>query len=266
MAIDVGAPAINRGGNRSIASYTMLDRSNLANADGTLDTVQLWMDSNCTGVKVGTFFSAGGTSWTCRDVHVLGDVAGDSLQTFTGITNFDVVTGDAIGIHGSAGVIERDTTADGASYTGDSCVIGNTSSYNHYSNLEISLYGTGTESGGLEEKTSAETGAGLESVFGREVAGGEAGSGVESLHSRSLAVPDAGSGIEAALVGAVVLAGDTGQGSEYARILGFWEVLLSGDAGRGADSLKALTVRAGHDMRIQTSFGHVGLPHKEVNL
>lgn len=115
------------------------------------------------------------------------------------------------------------------------------------------------------EKTSAETGAGVESVTGRGLAEGEAGSGIESLHSRSLAVPDGGSGTEAALVGAAVLAGDTGQGAEFAHILGLWEVLFSGDAGRGFDSLKALTARAGHDMKIQPGYGRVGLPHKEVN-
>jgi len=117
------------------------------------------------------------------------------------------------------------------------------------------------------EKTSAEAGAGLESVFGRGMARGETGSGAESLHSRSFWQPDVGSGIEGTPSGtALILACDAGQAAEYAHILGLWEVLFGGDAGRGSDSLKGLAVTGGHETGLRAGPGRVGIPHKEVKL
>jgi hypothetical protein len=263
-SIDIGGEAIHRGSTQG-ANFTYICRHNLANADGTIDTWQVYAESNISGFSVATFYAVDANHWSTRDYEDIGSITSGSTQTFSGLST-DVLTGDSSGAHWTGGNLSRDDSGgDNTTWyrSGDyipcsSILFGDSGNYRIHS-----IYGTGTE-GGVTEKTSAEAGAGVESVTGRGLAEGEAGSGIESLHSRSLAVPDGGSGVEE-VTGRALLAGDTGQGAEFAHILGLWEVLFSGDAGRGFDSLKALTARAGHDMKIQPGYGRVGLPHKEVN-
>lgn len=42
--------------------------------------------------------------------------------------------------------------------------------------------------------------------------------------------------------------------------------VFTDDGGGGADIIKILTGKAGHDLRLQTHFGQVNITHKEVNL
>jgi hypothetical protein len=279
-SIDIGDGATDRTGNNN-STYTYVDGNNPANASGTIDTYEVWFYTAATGVVVGTGYGSS-TSYTGRDYESLGSVSSGSKQTFSGLS-IDVQLGDFAMFYFATGDIESVNTGGTNCYfkSGNQFGLG-TQTYSTSSRKAHSVYATGTESGGAEAKTASETGAGVESVAGRGLAGGEAGSGVESLgprslsvpdggsgveflDSRSLSTPDGGSGVEGALAGAVLLTGDTGQAAEYAQILGLWEALFSGDDGRGSDSFKALTARAGSDIRLRTNQGQVGLPHKEVN-
>jgi len=267
QSIDVGAEAINRAGNSGTTSnWGVVNKTNPANADGTLDTVQVYAYTNINNGQVGTV-TASGNSLTTRDYENLGTIASGSTQTFTGLS-IDVLTNDYIGLSSTSGKLDAASSGgSGVWYLESASALMPYSgvTFSSYAGWIESLYGTGTESGGATEKTSAETGTGVDGVSGRGLAGGETGAGAESQGPRSFYMPDAGSGAELALVGVALLAGDSGLGAEYAHILGLWEVLFSSDDGLGSDALKALTARTGPDTRLRPGYGRVNLPHKEVN-
>jgi hypothetical protein len=264
-SIDIGPACIDRAKEFG-SGWTGVNEENPANADGTIDTVEVWAYSGLSGFIFGTFYG-GGPTWTCRDSELIGSVPSGSKQIFTGLS-VDVATGDRDGNYQSGGDIEKDQSgSDGLWYVlGQYLDPSDSTTYALASGYGCSVYGTGTESGGGEAKTSAETGAGVDEVAGVAAVldGGETGSGAESLGTRSFSLPDGGSGFEG-LQGRALLVADSGQGGEYAYLPGM-EVLFSGDDGRGSDSLKALTARTGSDTKLRPGYGRVGLPHKEVNL
>jgi hypothetical protein len=248
-SIDVGhsADAANDYG----MNWTLVAKDNPANADGTIDTIQIRFKTvDASDCFAGIFYLDSGTTYICRDAVELGAVTAGSTQTFTGLS-LAVVTGDLIGCYDHDGHLELNSSGGSGCvyYTGSNkCVKDLSTTFTDNSNAWwIALYGTGTESGGATEKTSADTGA-----------------GIESLESRSLSAPDGGYGLEG-LQGRALLVADAGQGSENAYVPGM-EVLFGGDTGRGIDSLAALTARTGPGMKLQPDRGRVGLPHKEVNL
>jgi hypothetical protein len=91
----------------------------------------------------------------------------------------------------------------------------------------------------------------------------DTGSGAEALSLRELGVVEIGSGAEANLAAAVLLAGDLGIGSDIGGLL---QDLFSQDEGGGYDSIKLLSSKAGHDLRLQNYQGQVSITHKEVKL
>jgi hypothetical protein len=265
QSIDIGPGATDRTATGA-AGYTRIFDDNPANADGTLDTIEVWANTDLAGFKVGTFYLVSGSTYHCRDVYSIGNVTSGSKQTFSGITGFDVVTGDYLAEYHSSGTIERDTGTGGIHfYTGDRLVVDDEYSYSSYLETD-SVYGTGVESGGGEAKTSSDDGVGADASVGAApfLAGSEAGSGAETRGPRSFALPEAGSGLEGVL-GRSLLVADAGHGSENAYLPGM-EVLFGEDGGRGEDALRALTSRTGPDMKLRPDRGRVGLPHKEVNL
>jgi len=140
--IVMGADAIDRstfGG----AGYTFLNEENPANASGTIDTVEIYANSEMSGIKVGTFYGSG-TSWTLRDYTTVGTAASGEKTTYTGL-NIQVEEGDLIGIYYTGGLIEKDTS--GAlgllTYSGDA-FDGGTYTYTEDSDGAVSLYASGS--------------------------------------------------------------------------------------------------------------------------
>ncbi len=145
QSVDIGPGALT--GSVSLAGYTILSDNNPANADGSLDTLEVWYKTNATGAKLGTFYGSG-TSYTRRDYELIGDVTSGSKQTFTGLA-CDVVSGDFIGVYSSTGaVIYRAITGSYAYYKSGDQFNAGTQTYGRDTNYSPSLYGTGTESGG----------------------------------------------------------------------------------------------------------------------
>jgi hypothetical protein len=152
--IDVGSPAIDRGSYRVARTHINID--NPANASGTIDTVKTWFSSavfqNGTDFKPGTFFLVSGTTYECRDSEAIGAVTKGSEQTFSGLT-ITVETGDLLGEYHSDGGIERDTSGySGVLWAntddGDYATPSTQTTYSTFTGDTLSLYGTGTESGG----------------------------------------------------------------------------------------------------------------------
>lgn len=119
--IDMGPGATNRSTSVASAGYTDLEENNPANADGTITSIELWFNTNATGVRVGTFFKTGTNSYQCRDSATLGSVTAGSKYAFTTDSSgnplsIDVEVGDLIGWYISAGTIEADRSGGNGWY------------------------------------------------------------------------------------------------------------------------------------------------------
>ncbi|OGO06287.1 MAG: hypothetical protein A2Z76_04720 [Chloroflexi bacterium RBG_13_56_8b] len=174
----------------------------------------------------------------------------------------DVVTGDSIGIHYSAGTLENDTGTIYARYTSGDYIPCTNQPFNTSGRL-LSLYGEGgTEA---TEKSSSDGGSGVEDTPAQSavLAGSESGSGVDAVES--LQTPqvktssDAGSGVEGTPSQSAILAGgesgsglealitrllatlDTGSGAEASsvEIEGLLKDLFASEPGEGCDRLVA---------------------------
>lgn len=116
--IDVGAAASDRGSSSDTLGYTTIATENPANASGTINHIEIFMNTATAAViDVAAFEHLGSNYFTSRGSSGnLNVVAG--LNTFnapTDFTAFDIEAGDYIGFYGSgtANRIEQDTSGDG---------------------------------------------------------------------------------------------------------------------------------------------------------
>jgi len=147
-AINIGYEATDRtSAHTTVATWVV--EENAADGNGTITTVEIWADSEMSGVKVATFFKVDATHWTTRDYETVnngngaGVVLAGSKQTFT--VSLDVQTGDYIGWYHSGGGIER-TVEDGYNFTkleGDYIPCTNQVEATTYPNIAVSIGGTG---------------------------------------------------------------------------------------------------------------------------
>ena len=142
-SIDVGPGATDRATYFSAAS-TYVDLNNPANADGNLDTMEIWPYGNLQALVIGTF-SGSGTSYNDRDYESIGDATSGSKQTYTG-KSCDVITGDFLGCYYVTGTVERDTTGSSGVYYKSGNQFGTgAQTYVLIAGDAISIYATGTE-------------------------------------------------------------------------------------------------------------------------
>jgi hypothetical protein len=144
MAIDIGAGAADYN-IALIGGYTFIDLTNPANASGSIDTIEVWMNNVGTGVKVGTFYGSSGT-YTLRDYENLGEVTYGSKQTFTGLS-CEVQTNDLVGFSAASGPIEANTSGGSGIYwmPTNTFGAGETTYTNFNASRKLAVYGTGEE-------------------------------------------------------------------------------------------------------------------------
>lgn len=232
-SIDIGNEAIDRSTNAFIYYYTILVLDNPANASGTLDTIQIFPKIDVDSLKAATFY--GSNPYSTRDYEACGDAAGGSTVTFSGL-DIDVEAGDYLGGKSSSGRVEADTGGSGAYKYGDQIPCTDVTFTS--CNWEISLYGTGTESGGTTEKTSSDSGAGLDTNI--------SGSPVVTAAGTETGV---GNGVKSDYPGGGITAAETGDGTDTASLAGV--ITPAGDGGSGVESSTLDTgeavVKAGSD-------------------
>src|SRR4030042_602207 len=120
--IDVGSSAVNRASYINLATAvayrTLIDYNNPSNADGTIDTVQIYMNlGSGAAARAGTFTDNGGGSFTCNDGESLGSLS-NGLNTFSGLS-IAISTGQYIGADATNlvdGRVDRDTSGGGGLY------------------------------------------------------------------------------------------------------------------------------------------------------
>ena len=155
--IDIGSGAVDGASTFPTEGYTLIDETNPANAAGTIDTFEIWANTDLSGAKIGTFYGSS-PSYTNRDGETIGSVTSGSKQEFTSLS-CDVTAGDFIGIYSSSGYLETGSTSDIYYKSGDQFGAGQ-QSYSSYGKKPLSIYGTGTEGGAtsLELRSSTDTG------------------------------------------------------------------------------------------------------------
>jgi len=139
----IGADAIDRPFLQN-AAFTILSLDNPANADGVISAVVIFAKLDITDLVVGTFFLVEGTTYECRDSEIIGNVAGGSVQTFSGLDIF-VKTGDIIGAWWSDGHFAIDASGHAGLLYADGKHIdsGDEATYSLKAGAAISLYGEG---------------------------------------------------------------------------------------------------------------------------
>lgn len=152
QSIAVGSAAINRGSTATITSYTYVDGNLASNADGVIDTVELYIANIVTvdNVYIGTY-AASGNVLTCYDSENIGDVV-EGYQLFAGLS-INILANEYIGIYaktGTAASLERDTAGYGHiwTYNGEKIDPSDSGTFTYAADDALSLYGTGEATGG----------------------------------------------------------------------------------------------------------------------
>ena len=178
MAIDIGAPAINGNLTRS-SGVTMIETMNPANASGVINSVEIWANTNMSGVRVGTFYTTNGNTLKCRDSATIGAVASGSKQTFTedsGSTSLAIAveTGDYFGIYWTGGTLEADYDSSNG-YPGHWYANGeyidpdDETGYGLQDSYALSFYGTGEEAGGATPQAVGDGSIAIAATLGRNI-------------------------------------------------------------------------------------------------
>jgi len=120
MAIDVGAAATDRSDGLTGTNYTMFGLDNPVNADGTITSVEIWVEgggADLTDLTVCIFYLVSGTTYKVRSSAYIGAVTKGSKQTF-GSLSLAAETGDFIGCYytTAAAWIEYDATGGAGVY------------------------------------------------------------------------------------------------------------------------------------------------------
>ena len=139
--IDIGSAAEDRANFLSLA-ITYIAKENPANVSGRITSVEIWAYLEMTGVKVATFEEVDTNIFTARDSYTVGTVTTGAKRTFE--VDLDVQAGDYIGIYGTAGFIEANTSSGSGTWSksGDhtECV---EEAIDFTADRTMSLYGTG---------------------------------------------------------------------------------------------------------------------------
>jgi len=158
-SIDVGDAATERT-SYFHATNTIVNKGNPANATGSIDTVEVWLSADTVTFAVAAFYVVSGNNLSTRGYDEdIGVVVGGSKQTCSGLS-ISIETGDYIGTHYTVGGEEnqgvRQDNDGGAGiwYEASTDYIPCTNEeFNSYNDYQISLYGTGTEAGGVVAPT-----------------------------------------------------------------------------------------------------------------
>ncbi len=141
--LDTGSAASNRASSVTFG-ITYLQKTNVCNISGTIDTVQIYCATSLTGCKVGTFRDNGDGTYSCRSYATIGSVTSGAVRTYSDL-RIDAVAGDLLGIYYTAGALEADATGSGTAYkTGDQFGLWNVGSWSTDVNDALSCYATGT--------------------------------------------------------------------------------------------------------------------------
>jgi len=138
--VPIGSSATDRATNIG-GVITIIDLANPLGGAGTVTSVDIWANVNLpSDCKVGIFYSAGGTDFTCRAFQSIGAVTAGSKQTVS--VSLAGQAGDYIGIYyNGPGSIERSATGGSGCYYYSGDATDGTYTYDVLADDAISLQG-----------------------------------------------------------------------------------------------------------------------------
>jgi len=106
MAVDIGVDVANFGGT-CVSSRTHVNKDHPAESAGTIGSIEIWADSDITGLIVGTFYTTNGNTLKCRASQAIpGTItAGSKVEKPVSIA---VEIGDYIGCYFTGGSLDRE--------------------------------------------------------------------------------------------------------------------------------------------------------------
>jgi len=133
-----------------VSDRTAVGKAGTADGDGTIDTIQVYVHNDQAAFEVATFYVVSGNNLSTRGNETIGTVTAGAPDpdVFTGLS-MAVLTGDYLGCYADGG-IEADYSG-GAGYwriNSTDAIPCTNQTFTSTDNFSISLYGTGTESGG----------------------------------------------------------------------------------------------------------------------
>ena len=152
--IDIGNAGGDRGSNTALG-YTLIGTANPANATGTINQIQFYLNIAATAksVKFGVFYLSGVSKYTCRSVVTLTVTgAANTLVTLNAPADFtamNVVAGDFVGTYTNDDYTRLKRTSSGTGtgtfwyYSGDATTSEQT--YGDGGSNDLALYMAGTE-------------------------------------------------------------------------------------------------------------------------
>lgn len=137
--INVGVPAITSSYSLN-NGYTAISLDNPANNNGTIKTINIFVDSTMSGVKVGTFYGSGGY-YTMRDYQVISTSLSSGLNSID--VDIQIEKGDYIGIYYTGGYIKiKDISGDGYYLVNGDKFDGSGHTYSTFNSKSLSLNGS----------------------------------------------------------------------------------------------------------------------------
>ena len=141
MAVDIGKEATDRASYHAPA-YTMINVAAAAQVAGTLTSIDIWANTNITGLKIGIFYSTNGDVFKCRSAQSIDGTitAGSSVKKATSLA---VEIGDLLGCYTGAGNLELTTSGSDNIWriSSDQCTVDSEQTYSVRSGDAISLGG-----------------------------------------------------------------------------------------------------------------------------
>jgi len=145
-AITIGCTVSNRSSYADFANTTIIFNRNPASVNGKITSLNIWVQSAMTGLKIG-IFRGSGTTWQCIGYLNIG-ASGSGLHNYT--VDINILAGDRVGMYCTGGQIEFNGTNAGYLYkSGDHTADGSQGGYSDtggtYDSFSIGATGATTE-------------------------------------------------------------------------------------------------------------------------
>ncbi len=157
MAIDVGIPAVNQGAVGG-GTFTVILKTNPANATGTIDHIDIYDDGGSSTHDVASFTETTTDNFTTTGYALGLTTGGSGLSEFDAegdFTSFEIEEGDFIGLYGDNIDRSGGSLGDLTWYaSGDQIPSETPVAYTANFDRTYALYATGVEGGGAVAPTS----------------------------------------------------------------------------------------------------------------
>lgn len=141
MAVDIGYEATDRA-DEYTHHETYIMKASAASSAGNVTSIDIWANTNISGLKIGVFYTTNGNTLKCRSAcSIPGTItAGSKVNK---VVSLAIEIGDYIGFYFTGGLIEGDPSGfSGLWYvSGDYCTVNAEATFSSVGGYALSLGG-----------------------------------------------------------------------------------------------------------------------------